>query len=250
MQRLETITIIRRLDVMRSERAKLVSSKRPIRSAMGVAAIGIALTGVLAIHVVHKPGVYYAETHVLFLPPQSRINPNTLIIPSGGLTALAGAVSRMVEPDPPSGQVVSPTVTLVDEGIRNGWSVTLPDDGGQFTNSFNQQFLQVQAVGSSSNEVRDRMRSLVASINTDLRKLQVQAHVPLVDRVSTADNPGQLQIYYLEGSRARALAAVLVLGLSATLTAEMLAWRWRSRSVSSGGARRAVSASPPNTAEA
>lgn len=209
-----------------------MSGKWFARLALAVAVLGFALTTALAVHVTRKPGVFYAETRVLFLAPQSKRNPNALIAPTKSVILVASAVARMVEPDPPIGQVVSPAVTLVDEGIRNGWSVTLPNDGGQFTNNFDESYLQVQAVGANAVKVHAKVEALVASINAGLSTLQDRAGVPSIDRITTSPNPG-VQLYYLKGSQPRAAAAVLVLGLSATMTVEMLLRRWRDRRVRS-----------------
>jgi hypothetical protein len=142
---------------------------------------------------------------------------------------VASAVGRMVEPEPPIGQVVSPTITLVDEGIRQGWSVTLPNDGGQFTNDFDQQYLQVQAVGQDPTAVRAKVQSLVHRIDSALTMLQDRAQVPVVNRITTVENPSVIQVYYDGPSRMRAVGAVLVLGFGATMAAEMLLRRWRDR---------------------
>src|SRR5579875_3094252 len=124
-----------------SEWTKSLSGWRRVHRAVAVAVVGLLLTAGFAIHVLHKPGVYFCSTRVLFLTPPSKENPNSLAASTGGVTAMAGAVSRMVEPHPPSAEVVSPLVMLTDEGIRHGWSVTLPNDGGQFANNFDQQLL-------------------------------------------------------------------------------------------------------------
>jgi hypothetical protein len=211
----------------RAERAMLVSSKRPIGPVVAIAAIGLVLTAALAARVERKPGLYYSEIRVGFHGPVSKHNPNNQVTPSESVISVAGVVARMVRPNPPAGQVVSPTVTLADQGIRQGWSVSLPNDGGQFTNNFDQALLQVQAVGSDRSEVRQKVQSLVATINADLRTLQNQTQVPAVDRISTSLSPRELQVFRLSGSRPRALGAVLVLGVGGTLTAEMLYARRR-----------------------
>jgi hypothetical protein len=206
-----------------------MASNRPSRSAIAVALLGLVLTAALGVHVLNKPGVFYSATSVGFHPPPSAANPNNSFVSSGSITSTAGAVGRMVEPNPPIGQVVSPTVTLVDEGVRHGWSVTLPNDGGQFTNHFDVSLLTVQAVGSSAAEVRTTIEQLVVRINVALKTLQDQANVPANDRISTTENPPRTQVYYFGNSRPRALAAVLVLGLAVTLTAEMILSRWQNR---------------------
>jgi hypothetical protein len=192
---------------------------------MILAGLGLALTAGFTIHFLQKPGVYYAESQVRFLAPLSKANPNSLVVSLGGVTSLAGTVGRLVEPHPPAGQVVSPLVTLTDEGVRNGWSVSLPNDGGQFTDKFDQQQLQVQVVGSSSEEVRRRIASLTAMINADLVRLQDQKDIPQVDRIITSPSPAHTDVVYLTGSRARTIVATFLLGFGLTVVADMLLGR-------------------------
>src|SRR5580693_7663587 len=104
----------------------------PKRLVIAVGLVGFVATSAVAVHVSRKPGVYFAEVQALFLAPRSADDPNSLVTENQGLASLAGAVARIVDPDAPRAQVVSPDVTLVDEGVRDGSSVTLPNNGGQF----------------------------------------------------------------------------------------------------------------------
>src|SRR6266536_3608783 len=98
-------------------------------------AFGLLVTLGFGYRVADKPGVYWAQVDVLFLPPVNGLYPNTLLNNSGGLITLAGVVGKMVDPDSTSARVVSPTVRLVNQGIRHGDSVTLPNDGGQWADN-------------------------------------------------------------------------------------------------------------------
>ena len=151
---------------------------------------------------------------MIFLPPASSLFPNTLLNNSGGVITLAGVVGKMVDPDAVAARVVSPTVRLVNQGIRHGWSVTLPNDGGQWANNFDKALLDVQAVGSTAAEVSGTVNRLISQINLTLSGLQAQ--VPQVDRVTTQLSPSQVQVFYDPGRRLRALAASLAVGLAVT----------------------------------
>lgn len=182
-----------------------------------VCAIGVLLTFAFCYRALHKPGVYWAQVDVLFLPPASGIFPNALINRPGGLVSVAGVVGKLVDSDSQSAHVVSPTVTLANQGIRNGSSVTLPDDGGQWSRNFDRAQLDVQAVGANPTAVKQTVTSLVAEINAKLAWLQDRANVASVNRVRTSLNPGQVQVYYEAGRRTRAVLATAVLGLALTL---------------------------------
>ena len=182
-----------------------------------VVALGLLLTVTMSYRIVRKPGVFWAQANVIFLPPASGLHPNTLLNNPGGVITLAGVVGRMVDPTAAGARVVSPTVRLVNQGIRHGWSVTLPNDGGQWANNFDKALLDVQAVGSTAAEVNGTVNRLISQIDLTLSRLQAQ--VPQVDRVTTQLSPSQVQLFYDAGRRLRALAASLAVGLAITVIA-------------------------------
>lgn len=196
-----------------------IRARQARRFAALAVAVGLLVTLGCAYRVAHKPGVYWAQVDVLFLPPASSVYPNTLLNNSGALITLAGVVGKMVDPDSTSARVVSPTVRLVNQGIRHGDSVTLPNDGGQWADNFDKALLDVQAVGSSAAEVDQRVTALVRQINTALASLQDRGHVPAVDRATTRMNPSDVQVFYDAGRRSRAVVTTLVLGVAITLVA-------------------------------
>jgi hypothetical protein len=191
--------------------------RRARRWAALVVAVGLLLTVAITYRVVRKPGVFWAQTNVVFLAPVSSLYPNALVANSDGVIALAGVVGKIVDPDAAAARVVSPTVRLVNQGIRHGWSVTLPNDGGQWAENFDKPLLDVQAVGSTAAEVSGTVNRLVSQINLTLSGLQAQ--VPRVDRVTTQLSPSQVQVFYDPGRRLRALAASLAIGVAATAVA-------------------------------
>lgn len=210
--------------------------RRRRRYALLICLIGVLVTGAIGYRVVHKPGVYLAQVNVLFLPPQSGMQPNSLLSNSQSLISVAGAVGKMVDADPFASHIVSPTVTLADEGVRNGYSVSLPNDGGQFANNFDRALLNVQAVGPTASGTLETAQRLVKEINDKLATWQEDSQIPATNRIQTSLNPAQIQEFHLTGSRARAGAAAAVLGLGLTALAAVLLpprlVRWRARRTS------------------
>ncbi|HEY7049799.1 MAG TPA: hypothetical protein VH373_21460 [Jatrophihabitantaceae bacterium] len=180
-----------------------------------IIAIGLLITAAITYRVARKPGVFWAQTDVLFLPPASGVFPNSLLNNPGGLIALAGVVGKMVDPDAAAARVVDPSVRLVNQGVRHGWSVTLPNDGGQWADNFDKALLDVQAVGATAAEVNGMVSRLANQVNLKLSGLQ--ADVPPVDRVTTRLNPSQVQVFYDSGHRLKAVAASLAVGLAVTI---------------------------------
>jgi len=182
-----------------------------------VLVFGVLVTGGFTYRVAHKPGVYWSQVDVLFLAPNSLQFSNVLTNSSSGLITVAGTIGRMVDPDQATARVVSPSVTLVDQGIRRGYAVTLPNDGGQWADNFDRALLDVQVAGPTLSEVSATTQRLIGAIDTQLTSMQDRANVVPVNRIHTSLSPSQPQIYYVNGRRLRALLVVVGLGLGVTL---------------------------------
>jgi hypothetical protein len=137
----------------------------------------------------------------------------------------------MVDRSADAARVDSEVVTLADEGVTHGSAVRLPNSGGQFANIYRTPALDVQAVGTTAAEVGNRMQQLTREISADLKMLQDEYRVPVIDRITVQITPAAIPVYYQKGSRLRAVAAVLLLGLSATaLATRFFLRRWRTAS--------------------
>lgn len=184
-----------------------------------IAVVGFLLTCSAAIRIVHTAAIYSSRVDVVFIAPQSKVNPNGLRITPSSLIAAAGVVAKKVDGTGDTTRVSSEDVTLAGEGIKHGYSVTLPNSGGQWANNFTQAVLDVQAVGGSPDEVTATMRNVVQRIQTYLDALQHAQHVAPVNLIRLQVSPPIMPMYEQHGSRARALAATLVVGLGITAAA-------------------------------
>lgn len=183
-----------------------------------VIAIGTIISLLFAFYESRAPGVYYSQVNVVFTAPPSKSFPNPLIIGTDGLTIAAGVVAKRIGSQ--SGvALASGSVTLADEGVRRGYSVRLPDDGGQYEHNFDKSLLDVQVVDSSAEAVTATMTRLLGEINADLETIQDDQGVAQVNRIRTALNPPSPPVLLLTGSRTRAVAASLLFGLGATALA-------------------------------
>jgi hypothetical protein len=161
--------------------------------------------------------VYWATVQVRFIAPTSAANPNTLPLSGDSIVMVAGAVGQMVN-DSQGPRTSSPTVNITGLGIRDGWTVTLPNTGGQWANYFASPYLQVQAVGPTIANVGGNMTRLMNEISVDLVTLEKQSGVDPHNYIRTQLNPLNGPIYYYQsGSRARALLASLALGAGLTV---------------------------------
>src|SRR5262249_50377187 len=129
---------------------------------------GAAATMLAALWVMGLPGVYHAQVDVVFMWPQGSQQANTFQYGSQSLINTAGVVGAIGGGSASGAAPVSDTVTLVGEGITHGYSVRLPNAGGQWAINFTSPMLDVQASGSSPAEVQRTLATVIARINTVL----------------------------------------------------------------------------------
>lgn len=184
-----------------------------------VIALGLALTGMLIVHLNHNPGVFSARTNVVFFAPTSTLNPNTMEVTSLGLIATASVVERAVNRGQDLPRVTSPTIRLIDQGVTNGSSVYLPNDGSQWVVNYGRAMLVVDVAGPDIPTVKSRTRHLVAEIEGTLRRMQVQQHVKRKNRITAQAAPATPQVTYDQGKPHVAEAAAFLLGTGLTTAA-------------------------------
>jgi hypothetical protein len=207
--------------VLRAVRYQRLVARLPLIAAF----VGVAVTAAGGFAAARVPGVYWSRVQVRFIAPMSVASPNAFEFLPYSMAMMAGAVRRLVDnSDPP--RTVSPDVTLADEGIRHGYSVSLPHTGGQWTDSYTEPYLNVQAVGATPAEVTTTMQRLIAEIRTGLSALERRTHTDSFNLIRTQVNPPSgVPVYYKRGSPARALLGSLGLGLGVTAAAVALT-RW------------------------
>ena len=198
-----------------------------------VALAGVALT-VVGLVVVHAaPTVYHSESKVLLLIPKSTRYPNGYAATTGALAGVAGILSKAVGGVGGGARTSSPSVTLLGEGITDGWSVLQPNSGGQWAINYDDPYLVVEVTGPTPEVVLQRQAYLVQRVESELTTLQDQAGVEQVNRIRPTLSPPVASVFASKGSAIRALAATLALGLGLTVSAcVILDARIRRRKVS------------------
>lgn len=115
-------------------------------------------------------------------------------------------------------QAVSGDVTLLDSGVYDGSSVIQPNVGGQWSYSFSEAGMQVQATGPTAEAVTAKIDHLVARIRANVTARENAKHVAAGQRVKILVSSGPPPVYFVSGSRMRALAGmgiVSALGVAA-----------------------------------
>lgn len=161
------------------------------------------------------PGIYSSRIEVDLALPITDANPNPLQFTNASLISLAGIVAQRV--DVP-GRVESETaksVSLAGQRVARGYSVVLPNTGGQWSPDFERATLDVQAVGASQLEVATLMDRVIVAIGSELTALQDEQQVSPEFRATLLTPSIRPAVQYMDGSHVRSLAAVLLLGLGA-----------------------------------
>lgn len=176
---------------------------------------GLVLTVGVLLLVHQTPGVYATQTNVVFLAPVTPHTPNTISSPTSGVISTAGLVERIVnkgvEKSPTSG-----SVALAGQGIDHGYSIELPNAGGQWAENFNRPVLQVQVTGPSADGVRAELARLLGQIETVTRDVQTEAGVQERLLITTQVSPSDPGVGYHQGHRPMALAVTALLGMVLT----------------------------------
>jgi hypothetical protein len=196
-----------------------------------VVMVGLVCTAIAVVMAGHHQGVYWSRTQVVFLAPASSLYPNSLKTVSDDIIMTAGVVAKRVNGTTVMPKMAAPDVTLFGRGITDGYSVLLPDTGGQWAPNFGQQMLEIQVVGPSAKVVSERRRALVDRISGELAALQDDAGVAAVNRITVKLVPNGADVRYAAGQPLRAVVMTALLGTSMVIglvgLLEMMARRRR-----------------------
>ena len=188
-----------------------------------VTAVGLAVTAFLTLTVMRSPGVFWTQTDVYFLAPTSATYPNSITSSSGALVATAGLVAADVEGVSALPRTASPDAHLSGLGVRSGFMLRVPDDGGQWEHNFDRPVISIEAIGPSADGVAAQVDTFIARITSDLAERQHDDRVPVRDRITATLAPTGSQILAMDGRPSRAVAVTGALGLWGTTYAVALA---------------------------
>ncbi|MFJ4169516.1 hypothetical protein ACIPY3_08410 [Paenarthrobacter sp. NPDC089714] len=175
-----------------------------------VVAIGLVL-GLAALGAIRSSEpVFWTEADVTFLAPERE--PAYWI--SGGsamtLVEFADMVKRRVNQDSAAVDLVLTSGTLYGAGVQQGYSVTLPNNGGQWNKTFSQPVLKVQVVDSSAEKVNQVLANVLDRINDATVALQSEAKVK-GDLISTQTTPSKSEVVFGGGTPVTRLKGAVVL---------------------------------------
>jgi hypothetical protein len=209
-----------------------------------VVLIGAICTCVVAAGVLADKGVAFTRTELVFLAPTSPLYPNALRTQSDDIIITAGAVARRISGPGQVTKYSSPEVSLVGLGIRDGWSIRLPDTGGQWATNFATQRLILDIVAPTREAVAARQTELIARVTDELDAMQREQGVDEAAMITVIPAPVSTMVYQIGGSRPRALGMTAVLGVAITGAVIVVLERRRRRRAAAASATVFVSSAP------
>lgn len=184
--------------------------------------MGVALT----LPLTQTTPLYWTQTDVLFVSPGNSLVDSVDETITPDLVVFAGALSRRINDGRPTSRLASASAPIYGAGLREGYSVEVPNVGGQWENSFTRPVVSVQVVGSSPDEVQHVLTTVIGTIETASADLQDQFGVTAANRINAQPVTPDANIAYVGRTRSggmrgvAALAVVIVAG-SVALTVEV-----------------------------
>lgn len=161
-------------------------------------------------------GCFTTSTVVTF-----SLDSRAIILPDSGLEdsnviAFAGMVANEINEGRAAPPYASREAPLYGVGVRHGAIVGLPNLGGQWTRYYPRAEIEIQIVGRTQEEVRERQVELVDRALQISRQVQ-QANSPIEGRIHAAVLPMTGDIQEITPSRLSRVVALAALLMSATL---------------------------------
>lgn len=172
----------------------------------------LGVTVVASLVVTTQSPVYWAQQEILFMLPQSDRNPNGYQGQTEALIATAGLIESDVSPGESSIQGVTDGVDLAGQGVRDGFSVRLPNSGGQWANNFDRAVLVLQVVGPDPGTTAAHLEVLRKKVTSALARRESISGVSAANRIRLTPNPTDPQVHAEPGRHFQALGASLLLG--------------------------------------
>jgi hypothetical protein len=171
----------------------------------------LAIAALVVLNLRDRPPVYWTEAEVTLVNPRTFGDANELTGSPKSLISMAGLVVADVEPRD-GVPAVSDRVDLPGLGVRDGWMVRLPNQGGQWEPDYSRPVVDVQVVAPTPARASSELRRLVEVVRRDLDQRQASDGVAPEARMRASASLDRVRIVEMSGSRTRASVMVLLLG--------------------------------------
>ncbi|MGT2463867.1 hypothetical protein [Sinomonas atrocyanea] len=118
--------------------------------------------------------------------------------------------------------------SLVGAEVRRGYIIVLPNSGGQWSQSYNQPMLAIEAVDVDPQAAENQLTAIMRQIDETTAELQERLAIPPAERVTTTAGTANIDLVdggVNAGTRVRGVSALGVLGAFSTIVSAVLADR-------------------------
>jgi hypothetical protein len=174
-------------------------------------AVGL-VTAAAAVTIPRAEGVYWTHATVVFLAPTGPVNDNALTPTPETLVNFAAIVERQLNGGQTTMRYGASWATQAGAGIREGATVQLINNGGQWRAAFSEPVLVIDVVDPDEQVVVDTVEATIARIRALAESTQSEARVLPTERITMLPSPETPVVSYAGGNRLRATGGVLAIG--------------------------------------
>lgn len=198
-------------------------------------ALGAMLTVAGMYFTLQQPGVYWTKLTVILLAPADEYFPNKIQDPHYALAPMAGVLVKEWNRGHEAALTAGGDTTLFGMGKTDEVQVRMPNQGSQWNPLFLSPNIDVQVTGSDPEVVEKKALAVSDDLARILDRQQNDLGVNAKLRIGSVHSPELPTVYYVSGSRSRALGAVGLFGAISTFVIVS----WLDRMLASGWRRRA-----------
>lgn len=189
------------------------SSRRVDITQWAVALTGLLLMAPLIVAASQSKGVYSAKQDVVFLPPPGAASGNPLRVDSEDIVEFAAVIERRAIARSSEPQLRTNGASLYTTGVREGYSVYLPNAGSQWEPSLNKAVVKVEAVAEDPITAEKIVAGLAGQLAAAATQEQDTLGVSRSAHITTERSPSATAVSYHASSPAAAAMALVLLGL-------------------------------------
>ncbi len=191
------------------------SSRRVDIRQWGIAVTVLLLMAPLIVAASQGKGIYSAKQEVVFLPPPGAAAGNPLRLDSEDIVQFAAVIERRAIAKSHEPQLQTNGASLYTTGVREGYSVNLPNAGSQWEHSFKRAVVEVEAVAEDPATAEKLVAELARKISATATQEQDALGVSRSAHITTEPSAAAVS-YHASSPVAAAMALVLLaLGLGA-----------------------------------
>jgi hypothetical protein len=128
------------------------------------------------------------------------------------LVSFARIIEREFNDDSRPNRAVSRSATIYGMGVKNGYSVTLPNEGGQWQNSF-RPYLDIEVVSDDAEQTTAMLSDVVNDVLDLVSSSQREVGVSASNLIRAELAPSQPELVLVSSNRPRSLLSLVLLAV-------------------------------------